>query len=123
MIGERGGDGRGWQKGQTGWERPRHGEGISGVALGLRRVSVADGYLGIPVHRGLGRWTGSGRDVSSQAAVGLEIEDVEWIEGSSWCVPVMLSGWTQMSPDKVLVKMKRELNSQWCGALYYVGSW
>lgn len=41
----------GWKKGQTGWERQRqrHREGISGVVLGLRLVSVADGYLRFPV--------------------------------------------------------------------------
>lgn len=66
------------------------------MVLGLRLVCVADGYLWVPVHCGIDCWTGSGWDVSLQAAVGLAIEDidVEWIESSSWCVPVMLSGWT-----------------------------
>lgn len=76
----------GGRKDKTGWERQRHREGISGVVSGLRRVSVADGYLWIPVHSGICRWTGSGRDFSLQAAVGLETEDAQWIEGSSWCV-------------------------------------
>lgn len=100
-------DGRGWQKGQTGWERQRHREGISGVVLGLRLVSVADGYLWIPVHCGICCWTGNGWDVSSQAVVRLEIEgaDVECIEGSSWCVLAMLFGWT-LDADKVPAKMK-----------------
>lgn len=64
MIRERKRDGRGRKKGKTGWERQRHREGISGVVLGLRLVSVADGYLWIPVHCGIGCWTGSGWDVS-----------------------------------------------------------
>ncbi len=64
---ERKRDGRGWQKGQTGWERQRHRKGISGVVLGLRLVCVADGYLWIPVHCGIGCWTGSECDVSLRA--------------------------------------------------------
>lgn len=63
--------------------RDRHRESISGVVLGLRWVSVADGYLWIPVHSGIRWWTGSGGDFSLQAAVGLE-------KDSSWCVPVIL---------------------------------
>lgn len=55
--------------------RDRHREGISGAVLGLRLVSVADGYLWIPLHCGIGCWTGSGWDVGSQAAEGVKIED------------------------------------------------
>lgn len=65
------------RKGQTGWERQRHREGISGVVLGLRLVSVADGYLWSPVHCGIGCWTGSGWDVRLQTAVGLEMKDMD----------------------------------------------
>lgn len=72
---EREGGGRAWQRGQTGWERQRHREGISGAVLGLRLVSVADGYLWIPLHCGIGCWTGSEWDVGSQAAEGVKIED------------------------------------------------
>lgn len=64
-------DGRGWQRGQTGQERQRHREGISGAVLGLRLVSVADVYLWVPVHCGIFQWTGSAQDFSPQSAVGL----------------------------------------------------
>lgn len=45
----------------------RDRDGISGVVSGLRLVSVADGYLGSPVHCGISCWTGSGGDVRLQA--------------------------------------------------------
>lgn len=47
-------------------------DGISGVVLGLRPVSVADGYLWVPLQCGTYRWTGSLRDSSSQDAVGFQ---------------------------------------------------
>jgi len=78
-------DGKGRQKGQTGWERQRH-RGISGVVLGLRLVSVADGYLWSPVCCGIGCWTGSGWDVRLQTAVGLEM-DWTWMWGESKAPP------------------------------------
>ena len=58
------------------------------MVLGLRLDSVADGYLSIPVHGGMGCWTGSGWGVSLSGCVGAG-RDVEWIEGSSWFVTVM----------------------------------
>lgn len=44
---------RGWQRGQTGWERRTHWEGISGAASGSKLASAADGYLRVPVHPGI----------------------------------------------------------------------
>lgn len=71
---------------------------------------MADGYLGSPVHCGIGCWTGSRGDVRLQAAVGLEIKDVEWIEGSSWCVTVMLSGWMSSCEDDAKLTVMSDVN-------------
>lgn len=53
-------------------------DGISGVVLGLRRVSAADGYLWIPLQCEIYGWTGSLWGSSSQDAVGLNrrLQDV-----------------------------------------------
>lgn len=59
---ERKWDGRGHQKGQTGWERHRHREGISGVVLGWGLLSVDDGYHWSLLHCGIQCWTWSGWD-------------------------------------------------------------
>ncbi len=86
----------------------------SGVGV---KTSLCGWWLSLdPSACGIGCWTGSGWDVSLQAAVGLEIEDIEWIGGSSWCVPVMLSGWTP-------VKMKRPLNLRMSDVLCYLAWW
>lgn len=39
--------------------RDGYWDGISGVVLGLRPISVADGYLWIPLRCGICEWAGS----------------------------------------------------------------
>lgn len=103
MIREGKRDGRGGRKDKLGGSDRDTKKVFPELCWG--QVSVADGYLWIPVHCGIRWWTGSGWDFSLQPAVGLEIKAAQWMEGSSWCVPAMPSGW--MSFEKVSVKIKK----------------
>lgn len=90
-------NGRGQLKGQTGWEWQRRREGISGVVLGLRLVSLCDWWLSLEPSGLRNRLLD--RKCMGCQITGCKIEDIglERIKSSSWCVAAMVSACVQIS--------------------------